>query len=880
MSDQQIVLSVRMKADGSGLVGEVVKGERSLDHIGKTGERVGKQINQGATYASDGFKTLRNQILAAFTAAKAFQEIKLAGNTFMSFEALHASIGAVSDNSQEAAERLEFLEKVTDTYGQRLLLLGDNYKKWLGAVEDTNLEGLKSQKVFAAMMETSAALHMSNEQTALSLNALAQMASKSTVSMEELKQQLGDHLPGALNRAAAAMGMATPEFIKLVEEGKILAEDLLPKLAEALHRDFGESALKAANLSRAGINLFMNEVDSLRESFADGFMDEFNESLRDTTELLDSASFQRGIEEFGAWTGDLIGAAPEAARALADLADEAEIALVALTGLLVAKKLGPILNAISANGYKASAALSKLGSDFVFLNKQEKLFAAGAAAATAKTRLFAGAAGVLRTALGAIGGPAGVAMLAGTAIAYFATQSSAAEEQAELLRDSIDDLTRSWEDLGRVALAQGLTDLELRREQIRQEMQDIIFQREHLNTQAGGNQKERTEQVKRLNDTYGDLHDRLKQINQLEEKMEQRLADLRAGRESKNFADELFGKTEAVDPTKAIKVGDGLDDKEWEKRLKKVRDALLDTLPVYEAMRQRADAWRDAMLDGLDKTAIGYEEFKQDVLVAHQHMLEESVKAEEEAAEEKLRASTYWLDGVKRAMLDQREEAADHATFMENMVTKAYQGMGDAVVELRRTGEWNFGRMVDSMIDDLIRFQMQQAMTQAFGNEGGLMSLLNFLPGIGGETAGSTGGEYIDSWRYHNKFADGGVMTEYGPIELKKYARGGIARSPQLAMFGEGSVPEAYVPLQDGRTIPVTLNAQGGGASNVTVNVINETGGEVEQQQRTGPDGEQIIDVFIREAEQKFASDIWDGRGAIAQAIQHRGGVNFASGAS
>jgi hypothetical protein len=60
-------------------------------------------------------------------------------------------------------------------------------------------------------------------------------------------------------------------------------------------------------------------------------------------------------------------------------------------------------------------------------------------------------------------------------------------------------------------------------------------------------------------------------------------------------------------------------------------------------------------------------------------------------------------------------------------------------------------------------------------------------------------------------------MTANGPMLLKRYAAGGIANSPQLAMFGEGSQPEAYVPLPDGRTIPVTM--KNGGSTNVVVNV-------------------------------------------------------------
>jgi hypothetical protein len=68
-------------------------------------------------------------------------------------------------------------------------------------------------------------------------------------------------------------------------------------------------------------------------------------------------------------------------------------------------------------------------------------------------------------------------------------------------------------------------------------------------------------------------------------------------------------------------------------------------------------------------------------------------------------------------------------------------------------------------------------------------------------------------------FAMGGIMTPKGPFPLKRYAAGGIAYSPQLAMFGEGSRPEAYVPLPDGRTIPVTVKGGAAGGTNVVVNV-------------------------------------------------------------
>lgn len=79
-------------------------------------------------------------------------------------------------------------------------------------------------------------------------------------------------------------------------------------------------------------------------------------------------------------------------------------------------------------------------------------------------------------------------------------------------------------------------------------------------------------------------------------------------------------------------------------------------------------------------------------------------------------------------------------------------------------------------------------------------------------------------------FANGGIMTGAGPLPLRTYSTGGIANSPQLALYGEGSKPEAYVPLPDGRSIPVSM--QGGSGTvinqevNVTVNGANGSNAE------------------------------------------------------
>jgi hypothetical protein len=70
-------------------------------------------------------------------------------------------------------------------------------------------------------------------------------------------------------------------------------------------------------------------------------------------------------------------------------------------------------------------------------------------------------------------------------------------------------------------------------------------------------------------------------------------------------------------------------------------------------------------------------------------------------------------------------------------------------------------------------------------------------------------------------FAGGGVMTSRGPMPLRRYGSGGVASRAQLAVFGEGSQPEAYVPLPDGRRIPVQMKGDSAHSISITYGDIN-----------------------------------------------------------
>lgn len=71
---------------------------------------------------------------------------------------------------------------------------------------------------------------------------------------------------------------------------------------------------------------------------------------------------------------------------------------------------------------------------------------------------------------------------------------------------------------------------------------------------------------------------------------------------------------------------------------------------------------------------------------------------------------------------------------------------------------------------------------------------------------------------------DGGVVQgNMGtPVQPRTFASGGVTNGPTLALFGEGSKREAFVPLPDNRSIPVTLNGAAGGPTfNISISAVD-----------------------------------------------------------
>lgn len=200
----------------------------------------------------------------------------------------------------------------------------------------------------------------------------------------------------------------------------------------------------------------------------------------------------------------------------------------------------------------------------------------------------------------------------------------------------------------------------------------------------------------------------------------------------------------------------------------------------------------------------------------------------------------------------------------------AIQGFGrksaDAFVDFALTGKASFTDLTDSILADLARLLVQQNVTDPL-----------FKAISSGVKAGGGLGDIAGAIGRFFGFANGGIMTPYGPMKLNAYADGGIVSSPQMYVAGEGSMNEAIIPLPDGRSVPVTMTG-GGGGTDVVVNVINQPG-QTARVQETNSGGVRTLDVIIEQVQSAIAGDISKGRGAVNTALTTQFGLNRAAGA-
>lgn len=239
-----------------------------------------------------GIKSVKNSIIGLGRTVKQISGALIGGlgltalvtqfkNTAQQLSVVRNTLENVSGSFSEYQGNIQYLDRISNEYGQDLIALTQGFAKFHAAAKQTNLTLDQEKDIFEALTRAAGAFHLSADQTANVMLAVEQMLSKGKVTAEELRRQLGNSLPGAFQIMAKAAGVSTAELDSLMKAGKVISEEVLPKFAEQLN-----ITTSVANFDslQSSLNRFKNSwvsfVDkSGFEDFFKNFVDKGTKSL-------------------------------------------------------------------------------------------------------------------------------------------------------------------------------------------------------------------------------------------------------------------------------------------------------------------------------------------------------------------------------------------------------------------------------------------------------------------------------------------------------------------------------------------------------------------------------------------------------------------------
>lgn len=151
----------------------------------------------------------------------------------------------------------------------------EGFKTLSGGLKGLNMDLSQQMQIFDGVNAGIATYALNGENSKRVYLALGQIASKGTVQAEELRGQIGEVIPGAFSIAAKAMGVTEQQLNKLMDKGELMSKDFLPRFAQQMQKEFGQSAIEAATGAAANMNRFDNTMLQIKKTFAEDLLPPF-----------------------------------------------------------------------------------------------------------------------------------------------------------------------------------------------------------------------------------------------------------------------------------------------------------------------------------------------------------------------------------------------------------------------------------------------------------------------------------------------------------------------------------------------------------------------------------------------------------------------------
>jgi tape measure domain-containing protein len=214
---------------------------------------------------------------------------------------LEIALKGVTTNQIEYNDALKFIQTSTNNYAVTQDILTRQFTKLQASVQGSGGSLQDTKIVFDGIVSAVRATGGSLQDVDSALTATAQVFSKGKVSAEELRQQIGERLPGAFTLFAKSMGKTPQELDKALEGGKVSLQDFMVFAKELFDR-YGENAkIIADSPAAAGDRLqialsnLSKSIGVLLQPIGAAFQDTFTSIAEDITRATNALANFFGI---------------------------------------------------------------------------------------------------------------------------------------------------------------------------------------------------------------------------------------------------------------------------------------------------------------------------------------------------------------------------------------------------------------------------------------------------------------------------------------------------------------------------------------------------------------------------------------------------------
>lgn len=200
---------------------------------------------------------------------------------------IEGTLKAVSGSLKQVTSDFAFLKTESSRVGFAFASAAEGFARFSVAATSAGMSGQQTRDIFTAIQEAGVVMGMTTEQVGASMLALEQMMSKGTVMSQELRLQLGNAMPGAMDTFARALGVTQKRLYEMVEAGEVLAASALPKFAAQLKKSFPLD--DEVNKTARDINRLKNELFFLKAELGKSLSNPLGPVMKSLSGLIDNA---------------------------------------------------------------------------------------------------------------------------------------------------------------------------------------------------------------------------------------------------------------------------------------------------------------------------------------------------------------------------------------------------------------------------------------------------------------------------------------------------------------------------------------------------------------------------------------------------------------